>query len=148
MPLVPRFQLLGHNDPSSSNDRDMFTTPDGFRFMKGIHLNTFQSFYIHAFKTTSMNNTLLNRSDRFLIKHRIQQVLVHHMCTQIPAQLWQLQILIHRQFVHKVVHLKFIDEITIDTFISRGSSTSVASIISCSCCIDSKFMLVMQNYYF
>jgi hypothetical protein len=35
MPLVPRFQLLGHNDPSSSNDRDLYSTPDGYRYMKG-----------------------------------------------------------------------------------------------------------------
>ncbi|CAF0946130.1 unnamed protein product [Adineta ricciae] len=34
MPLVPRFQLLGHGDPSSSNDRDLYSTPDGFRYMK------------------------------------------------------------------------------------------------------------------
>ena len=34
MPLVPRFQLLGHNDPSSSNDRDLYSTPDGYRYMK------------------------------------------------------------------------------------------------------------------
>ena len=35
MPLVPRFQLLGHGDPSSSNDRDLYSTPDGYRYMKG-----------------------------------------------------------------------------------------------------------------
>jgi hypothetical protein len=35
MPLVPRFQLLGHTDPSSSNDRDLYSTPDGYRYMKG-----------------------------------------------------------------------------------------------------------------
>lgn len=35
MPLVPRFQLLGHGDPSSSNDRDFYSTPDGYRYMKG-----------------------------------------------------------------------------------------------------------------
>ncbi|CAF4517191.1 unnamed protein product [Rotaria socialis] len=34
MPLVPRFQLLGHGDPSSSNDRDIYSTQDGYRFMK------------------------------------------------------------------------------------------------------------------
>lgn len=34
MPLVPRFQLLGHGDPSSSNDRDLYSTPDGYRYMK------------------------------------------------------------------------------------------------------------------
>ena len=35
MPLVPRFQLLGHGDPSSSNDRDLYSTPEGYRYMKG-----------------------------------------------------------------------------------------------------------------
>ncbi|CAM2699992.1 unnamed protein product [Rotaria socialis] len=34
MPLVPRFQLLGHSDPSSSNDRDLYSTSDGYRYMK------------------------------------------------------------------------------------------------------------------
>ncbi|CAF0751958.1 unnamed protein product [Rotaria sordida] len=34
MPLVPRFQLLGHGDPSSSNDRDIYSTADGYRFLK------------------------------------------------------------------------------------------------------------------
>jgi hypothetical protein len=42
MPLVPRFQLLGHGDPSSSNDRDLYSTPDGYRYMKG----NYQSFSI------------------------------------------------------------------------------------------------------
>ena len=35
MPLVPRFQLLGHGDPSSSNDRDLYSTAEGYRYMKG-----------------------------------------------------------------------------------------------------------------
>lgn len=35
MPLVPRFQMLGHPDPSSSNDRDLYSNPDGYRYMKG-----------------------------------------------------------------------------------------------------------------
>ncbi|CAF1138821.1 unnamed protein product [Adineta steineri] len=34
MPLVPRFQLSGHGDPSSSNDRDIYSTTDGYRYMK------------------------------------------------------------------------------------------------------------------
>ncbi|CAF0742920.1 unnamed protein product [Didymodactylos carnosus] len=38
LPLVPRFQLLGHgpshNDPSSSNDRDHYSNQDGFRYIK------------------------------------------------------------------------------------------------------------------
>ena len=39
MPLVPRFQMLGHGDPSSSNDRDLYSTPDGYRYMKGKSTN-------------------------------------------------------------------------------------------------------------
>jgi len=34
MPLVPRFQLLGHADPTSSNDRDLYSSNDGFRYMR------------------------------------------------------------------------------------------------------------------
>lgn len=36
MPLVPRFQMSGHGDPSSSNDRDMYPAAEGYRYMKGI----------------------------------------------------------------------------------------------------------------
>ncbi|CAF0781346.1 unnamed protein product [Adineta ricciae] len=34
MPLVPRFQMSGHGDPSSSNDRDIYPTAEGYRYMK------------------------------------------------------------------------------------------------------------------
>lgn len=36
MPLISHFEQLGCTHPSSSNDRDLYSTRDGYRYTKGL----------------------------------------------------------------------------------------------------------------